>query len=66
MSKSITTINFRLLDQLWKIAVVVVVVVVIVVVVAVIAGKEHRPIVISGQDGGSNIPYRTIISGKIL
>ena len=36
------------MDKFWKIAVVVA------VVVVVVESQEHRPLVLSGQDGGSN------------
>ena len=39
------------MDKFWKI----VAVVAVVVVVVVVESQEHRPLVLSGQDGGSNI-----------
>ena len=37
------------MDKFWKI-----VAVVVVAVVVVVESQEHRPLVLSGQDGGSN------------
>ena len=56
IGRSITTKNFRVLagclsftnmDKFWKISVVV-------AVAVVVESQEHRPLVLSGQDGGSN------------
>ena len=43
-------LSFINVDQFGKIAAVV-----IVVVAAAVSDEEHRPLVMSGQDGGSNI-----------